>query len=283
MTTDAAQAEGTSVPAETSPAVEEATTQPQGETVDNVEEAHEAETTEEAASGEDSTDKEQKRKNSVQERINELTRQRREAEQRAQEAEERAQRLLAQYEQQENKKPPSLEDFGYDQDAYQQALAEYFLQQNQRVVQQGIAAQHSEEAKIARERAESMVRESFMARASDFAAERPDYAQKISNPQFVQTPEIHQGIMQADNGPELAYHLASNLELNARINSMPTHMALMELGRLSAQLSAPKPVKTSSAPPPVEPVTPKGKVDKSPEEMTTKEYHQWRLKRRGFN
>jgi hypothetical protein len=62
---------------------------------------------------------------------------------------------------------------------------------------------------------------------------------------------LHHGLIQADDGHKLAYHLATNPADAARIAQLPAARQLVELGRLSARLE-----KTASrAPEPPKPVS----------------------------
>jgi len=269
--TDAAIAEDTSVSTEAEPAVEEAQ-EPRGETSDAVAEE---------PSGEDPPETEeerQKKRNSFQERINQKTRQVREAEVRAKEAEERAQLLEQQLNQNTPQldRFPQLEDYDYDQGAYQQAVVAYNANLNQRTVQQALSQQEKFQVEQLRKQANQAVVEAFKERSAAFAHEVPDFMQKVGNPRFTQSEAMQQAILLSDNGPALAYHLASNPQKTAAINNMAPGIAMMELGRLSAQLAKPNPVSTSNAPAPAKPVRASGKVDKDPDKMTPEEYARFR-------
>lgn len=64
-------------------------------------------------------------------------------------------------------------------------------------------------------------------------------------------------IMKADNGDEIAYHLAKNMKEAVRINNLDPVDQFLEIGRLSAQLKLqpPGPPKVSKAPAPITPVS----------------------------
>jgi len=269
--TDAAIAEDTSVSTEVEPAVQEAQ-EPTGETSDAV--AAEP-------SGEDPPETEeekQKKRNSFQERINQKTRQVKEAEVRAKEAEERATLLEQQLNQNmpQLDRFPQLEDYDYDQNAYQQAVVAYNAQLNQRTVQQALSQQEKFQVEQLRKQANNAAVDAFKERSAAFASEVPDFMQKVGNPQFVQGQAMQQAIILSDNGPALAYHLASNPQKAAAINNMAPGLAMMELGRLSAQLAKPSPVATTNAPAPAKPVRASGKVEKDPDKMTPDEYAKFR-------
>jgi hypothetical protein len=64
-------------------------------------------------------------------------------------------------------------------------------------------------------------------------------------------------LMEAENGPDVAYFLAKNQKELARIDKLPLLAQILEVGRLSAKLAAepPKPKTPSRAPAPITPVT----------------------------
>lgn len=270
--TDAAIAEDTSVSAENESAVEEIQ-EPSGETSDAVE-AKEPSDADPVESEEDV----QKRRNSFQERINQKTRQVREAEHRAQEAEQRAQLL----EQRMNQNLPQLDSFpdlanyDYDQNAYQQAVVQYNASLNQRTVQQALSQQEKLQVEHLRQQANQATVDAFKTRSQAFASDQPDFMAKVSAPSFVQGEAMQQAIILSENGPALAYHLASNPQKANAINSMAPGMAMMELGRLAQALSPSRTVTTSNAPSPAKPVRSNGKVEKDPDKMTPAEYARYR-------
>ena len=62
--------------------------------------------------------------------------------------------------------------------------------------------------------------------------------------------------MDADAGPSLAYHLAKNPDVAARLNAMTPTRAAIELGRIETTLTAPAVKVPSNAPTPITPITP---------------------------
>ena len=253
-------ADGTSVPTENESADIEIQTEPTGATS----EATETEATE--PSGEDHAEAEEektKKRNSFQERINQKTQQVREAELRAKEANERAQMFEERLNQDlpEQGNFPQLEDFDYDQNAYQQAVVQFNAHLNQRTVQQAMSQQEKLQVEHLRRQANQAAVDSFKLRSEAFASEHPDFMQKISSPGFKQGQAMQQAIILSDNGPALALHLAQNPQKTAAINSMAPGLAMMELGRLSQALTPSRPVLTSQAPPPAKSVKATGRVD----------------------
>jgi hypothetical protein len=270
--TDAAIADDTSVSTDNESAEKEIQ-EPSGETSEAVEATGPSD-----ADPVESEEDVQKKRNSFQERINQKTRQVREAEHRAKEAEERAQLL----EQRMNQNQPNLErfpqldDFDYDQNSYQQAVVQYNAALNQRTVQQALTQQEKLQVEHLRRQANQATVEAFKERSQAFASEQTDFMAKVSAPSFVQGEAMQQAIILSDNGPALAYHLASNPQKTNAINAMAPGLAMMELGRIAQALSPSKPVLTSNAPPPAKSVRASGKIEKDPDKMTTQEYARYR-------
>lgn len=279
MNEAAIDAEGTSVPTETSSETEEVTQAT--EEVESKEATNVAETDTDESGDAPNEDEAQQKRNGFQQRIKQLTDRAKEAEQRAKEFEERVKAYEQAIPQDEIGPPPSLEDFDYDSAAYQQAMMEYSNKVQQKTVNDALTQQQRFQAQAAREQAQREAMMAFQERQNAFADEHPDYREVVRNYQ-VQTPHVAEAIVLSENGPALAYHLGSNPALAASLETMPVSMAMMELGRLSAQLSAPPPVTTTQTPNPATPVKPTGSVQKDPDKMTAKEYANWRNKQLGL-
>jgi hypothetical protein len=70
---------------------------------------------------------------------------------------------------------------------------------------------------------------------------------------------LKEAIAQSDNGHELLYYLGKNTDEALRIAKLSPIAAAREIGKLEAKIAATPPVtKTSSAPPPINPVKPAG-------------------------
>ncbi len=86
-----------------------------------------------------------------------------------------------------------------------------------------------------------------------------DYIQVTRNPALPITPGMAQVIQASESGPDIAYYLGTNPKEAARISHLAPFLQAKEIGRIEAKLAAdpPAPKKTSSAPAPINPVTPK--------------------------
>lgn len=197
----------------------------------------------------------------IKKRIDTLTRQRYERDARIAELE--AQIAAAKQPQTE----PQPQDFA-DLETYLDAKAEHIANQKMSQNQQA-AAQEA----IMQDRAKS-----FNQRAADFRQNAPDFDQAIAAvPAVLMKPDMVEVILDIDEGPQVAYHLATNLHECARIASLSGRQQALEIGKLAARLAAkPEPKRISAAPEPVKPIKAAGSTQKRPEDMTMDEYAKWR-------
>lgn len=280
--TDAANAEGILSPAEIENAVEDSDQPEEGVTT----EATAENTTEEAQepSSEENADNQaeekQKTRNSVQQRISQLARQKNEANTRVQELEQQNRYLSEQINQvqQPLDQFPELQDYDFDQSQYQQAVIQYNAQLNAQTVQQAMGQQQQAQLNHLNAQKQVISEESFKEKSKDFALDFPDYETKITAPNFQQSDFVARAIVNDfDNGPAVAYWLASNPQQAQRVNQMSQLEAMKALTVVSTALSiAKRPVKTTNAPAPSKSVTPRGKVSKDPDKMSPTEYAKYR-------
>lgn len=215
--------------------VVEAVTPPVEEVVEAVETA-EAESEEQARD-----DKGRFKGDGVQKRIDELTRARREAERQA----EYWQGVATQTAPEAQGDKPSRDDYA-EQDDYIEALTEWKAEQAVTRVQREQAAQSANHAR----------QSAWEAREAQTKASIPDYDAVVPVSTVPIKPHVVEALMDADAGPLLAYHLAKNPDVAARLNAMTPARAEIELGRIETTLTAPAVKVPSNAPTPITPITP---------------------------
>ena len=215
--------------------VVEAVTPPVEEVVEAVE-AAEAESEEQARD-----DKGRFKGDGVQKRIDELTRARREAERQA----EYWQGVATQTAPEAQGDKPSRYDYA-EQDDYIEALTEWKAEQAVTRVQREQAAQSANHAR----------QSAWEAREAQTKASIPDYDAVVPVSTVPIKPHVVEALMDADAGPSLAYHLAKNPDVAARLNAMTPTRAAIELGRIETTLTAPAVKVPSNAPTPITPITP---------------------------
>lgn len=130
--------------------------------------------------------------------------------------------------------------------------------------------------------------ENYNTRAQEFAKERPDFFDVISDAtDLIVAPETGYIIQKSEVGPRIALYLAENAEENDRLNTLDAASRIYELGKLEVKLTAnkTKPAevrKVSNAPAPLQPVkgaAPKAKDLYDPN-ISTAEWIALRNKRR---
>ena len=164
-------------------------------------------------------------------------------EQRKWEREQQQQRLA---EQQAKRTPPaelSPQDFAsYDQ--YAEALAE-------RKAEELLARREA-----ARQQAELL--EAYHEREEAARDKYDDFEMVAYNPNLPVTEAMAQSIQASDIGPDVLYFLGSNPNEAARISRLNPILQAKEIGKVEASLMSNPPVrKTSTAPAPIAPVTPR--------------------------
>ena len=275
--TDAANAEGDLSPTEiVEDAVEDSQQPQEGETSEATSEPEASTEPSSEENAETEAETKEKTRNSVQQRISQLARQKNEANAKVQELEQQNQYLSAQINQAQQPldKFPSLADHDYDETKYQQAVVNYNAQLNAQTVQEAMGQQQSAQLQHLNAQKQIISEEQFKEKSKDFALDYPDYQEKVTSPTFAQSEFVASTIVNNfDNGPAVAYWLASNPQQAARVNQMKDMDAMKALTTISTVLSiAKRPVQTTNAPTPSKPVAPKGKVAKDLDKMTPEEY-----------
>ncbi len=203
-----------------------------------------------------------------QKRINKVTAEKYTAQREAKALQERIAQLEAAVPKPEVK-APTLEDHDYDEAAFQAASISHQVKQgvaaeSQRLQQQAVTAQQVQ--------AQQAAANAFDAQVTACTAKNADYQDKVA-----QLPEFNQdtlsAIMASEQGADLAYELASRLDLADEIANASPYVAMMKLGELSAQLKATPQIKPSAAPAPIEPVSSGGALSKDIGEMSMEELY----------
>lgn len=234
-------------------------------------------TTEQVDKPQDDKPRDEKGRFVPQERVNEITRARREAERRAEALERELatyrQQQPAQHQPQSQDKPPQLADFDYDQDAWSRAVTEYAIAQAESRVEKKFTTKTQQEQ-------QQSVQRSFEERAAKYAAEHPDFDKAVDDlgktVRF--SPEIIEAVGVSEQGPAIVHYLAQHLDEADRIARLPAHLAAVQLGRIEAQLSQPKPKPVTKAPDPAPTLGGGAAASKDPDRMTTDEWLAWRRK-----
>jgi len=207
-----------------------------------------------------------------QERVNEITRARREAERRVQYLEQQLASIQppAQHQPQSSERPPSVSEYT-DIDQWATAMTAYAVTQAEKNVSQRFQQNDTQ-------RNQQRIADQFEQRSVRYAAEHPDFDRSVaelsSAVQF--HPDIVEVIGVSEHGPAVVHYLAQHLDEADRISRLPPHIAAVQLGRIEAQVAAPKPKPVTNAPPPAPVLGGGSAVQKDPERMPVDEWLAWR-------
>jgi chromosome segregation ATPase len=106
----------------------------------------------------------------------------------------------------------------------------------------------------------------------------PDFEKVALSDSVPITPDMARFIVQSDVAAEIAYAMGKTPTIATAMHGLPPVEMARAIGRLEAQLAAPKPKTTSTAPEPINPVKGKASPSRDPEKMTIAEYAAWREK-----
>ena len=193
-----------------------------------------------------------------QERFNKITADKYAEKRRADAFEDELNKLKAQIPQQpvQSENAPTLEDFDFDDAKFNEALIDFKVNKKAAQIQQ------QQEAAQAHVKGEQRAA-AFNVKVEEFSKTTPDYQEALANIPPL-PPETLEVVMQADNGPQLAYYLGKHLDVADEIASASPMQAAMLLGAISERFKAAKTnVKQSAAPEPIDPISSGGAIPKS--------------------
>lgn len=157
-------------------------------------------------------------------------------------------------------KKPKLEDFDYDDAAYNEAMLDYKVD---------LRLKKQDEDRIQREQKieAQRIQKSFNDQIVSLA--KPDFAE-VAGAIPEMAPEIVQAMMQFDKGAEIVYYLGTHLDVADNISNLPPSLAMIEIGKLSAKMDSKPQPKPSAAPDPIEPLSSGGSIsqDRGPKGAT---------------
>lgn len=175
--------------------------------------------------------------------------------------------------------PPKAEDFD-DHDSYLVALGTYHAarQMSDRdTFQFETEAQEREAAaKAARDAAQQEIAQGWAAQVADAKSRYADFEAVAQAPDLPVTETMAEVIASSDLGADIAYHLGKHRDIAGQISQMSPIEQAVQIGRIEATLSLPKPNTQSQAPDPVTPVKARNTGSKDPSKMTMAEYKAWR-------
>jgi hypothetical protein len=186
-------------------------------------------------------------KTAIQKRIDQLTYERRKAEQERDRVLTLLEKTIPGKEKEpEVKEPTEFKDIEeYTDYLVEKKLAEKINQANQKAQKDAVQARLEENVA------------NFKTRTEKFAVEHEDFYDKVNDPSLRVSDAMTDALIEAENGPAIAYWLAENPAELAKINQMSEFNQVMALGRIDAKFSSGSTdvaKKGSSAPAPIKPL-----------------------------
>jgi len=163
-------------------------------------------------------------------------------------------------------KPDQFQDY----ESYIEAVTDWKVEQKFK----GIQAQNEQERQ---RQAQTQHEQRLASNIAKTASKYEDFEEVVSNEDLPITFAMRDAIGESDIGGDIAYHLGTNIHEAGRI-ARPSPIAQVRaiLG-LESKLKAPKKA-TTDAPEPITPSGSRATVSKSPDQMTDKEFADWRKK-----
>jgi hypothetical protein len=176
---------------------------------------------------------------------------------------------------------PKIEDFT-DYSEYQEALTDWKVDQRLSQIESQKAqkaSQETEQSKAERINQRSQeIMEEGSAKYDDFDEMPQKTAEHLKSKGLRLSVPFVNALAEADNAPDIVAHLYQNPDEAERIARLSEFAQAKEVGKLEDRLSAKKPIKTSTAPKPIEPITGSNSSVKSIENMSQREYAEYRAK-----
>ena len=241
--------------------------------------APEVEATQEAEASATETPDEPKKANKVQERINKLTREKHEQRQENADLKKRLEALESKPAEVKDELVAPKEDSFDNYSDYERANTDYIANKAANAAVKSVEAANSNRDAQAKE----------SARQAGINSKKSEFFQKVDSKRelFLDFDEVAYGhdfmdddmseqIMDADNSPELAYHLGSHLDIAEKIFKLPPVQRARELTKLELSLEPLASKKVSDAPNPITPLGSSEAVQSDPDKMTADQWREWR-------
>ena len=225
---------------------------------------------------------EPKKVNKVQQRINQLTREKHEQSQENADLKARLEKLEAVKPEvnPEVRVAPNEDDFDTSQE-YHTANAKYYADVSGDAAQERISASdNANRAAIAQTQRQDEVKAKKAAFEKNLDSKRANFEdfEDIAYGHKFMDLDLAEQIFEMDKGPEVAYHLGSNLDEAQRIFALSPVQRARELTKMEFQVEALAPKKVSDAPDPINPLGSSETIQTDPDKMTADEWRAWRNK-----
>ncbi len=208
---------------------------------------------------------EEPKPNKTQKRINKLTYDKKEAERTAEYWKNKAQEQVKA----EPVGKPDRFDFD-DEDQYLDARDEYNWQQRKE-------KEKADKQRAAIQEKQQEFRSSVQGMFNKGIEEFEDYAEVvIDNPALLVSDELVAAVTEMEHRDLVSYHLGKNTERAAEISAMTPYKQAIALKAIEDKLTAKASKKTTSAPPPIEPVGNNSEASVGAEPTNPDDWYKWR-------
>jgi len=224
--------------------------------------------------------------NVPQERFNEVYRNQKEAERKLEEQAKETERLRLELElartqaSTPSSEPLTLESFDYDQAALDAAILEKKIQDKaEKIIGQKMKAFEDKRNQEAQERQQQKDLAEYTNRAAAYSASNPNFDRDIRNNGDAKLSNVLvQAIIKSPAGPQMEHFLMTNASERNRILALDPVQQAIEFGRLEARTTSLTKKNQTSAPPPVNVITPGGTSTASPydDKLSMDEYRRSR-------
>ena len=167
---------------------------------------------------------------------------------------------------------PRIEDYS-DYSEYQEALTDWKVDEKLKAIENRKAnetAANNEQAQAARAKERQLDLIESGERKYD------DFEDVVKSDKHTYSQAAYLAILESDISADIVYHLAKNQDEAERISKLPAYAQAKEIGKLEDRIAAKKPIKTSNAPKPIEPIGSGTASAKSIDQMTIAEYTAYR-------
>ena len=244
------------------------------EAVDEAEEIQE-----ESAAPEEAEESPKPKRSRAADRINALTREKYEAQKQA-EAYQAQVAELQRYVQQANQPDltadmPKIADYDYDENRYQQAVAQWQSEKMQSLEMQRQQQDRQRVMQAEEQRQQAILGE----KVAEGMAKYPDFQQKVFDPSLPPlrqiNPSAYQAVLESDKAADVAYYLASNPQEVYQFASMNPVQAIRAVALLESRIGKKLAAHKAPQAPPSR-VQGNSESMKNPSDMTTEEFMRWR-------
>jgi hypothetical protein len=173
---------------------------------------------------------------------------------------------LAPKEQPKENPRPTRESFD-SPDKYDQALEAWVAEETRKTAQ---AEFQTAQAKQQQDSQVQALIDAFNERKSEFEVDHADYEDVVFSEELKISPPMSQAILEAEDGPAIAYYLGQNPEVAERIAKLSPAKAVYEIGKISTKLAQPPPKPKPEPPRPLKAQNNAGPKD--PNDMTMDEW-----------